>query len=180
MCVLVCCRYRKNTPATTPSASTANLHKNKKPTAIATFDFGGDKSGDLRFQEGDTITLVKCEEADDWWVGEVNGKVGSFPKTYVEVPLSTQSCMRLRYDMRASMPTHCSCCVLLALFDLSRVTLEQKVKTLDSSANSRSSSKKELNIAVAMYDFEGVEPTDLSFQNGQIITLTMCDEEEDW
>lgn len=50
----------------------------------ALYDFEGQSTGDLAFREGDRIRVVKkTESVDDWWTGEVGGKVGEFPANYV-------------------------------------------------------------------------------------------------
>ncbi|KAI2604955.1 uncharacterized protein GGS25DRAFT_502744 [Hypoxylon fragiforme] len=50
---------------------------------VAQYAFSGQNAGDLSFQEGDRIKIVKKTGTDqDWWVGEVNGVKGSFPANY--------------------------------------------------------------------------------------------------
>jgi len=50
---------------------------------VAQFAFAGQGQGDLSFQEGDRIKIVKKTGTDqDWWVGELNGRKGSFPANY--------------------------------------------------------------------------------------------------
>lgn len=50
---------------------------------IAQYDFVGQGSGDLSFQEGDRIKIVKKTQTDqDWWTGELGGVRGSFPANY--------------------------------------------------------------------------------------------------
>jgi amphiphysin len=52
----------------------------------AMYEFAGQGSGDLAFKEGDRIKVVKkTASTDDWWEGELNGVVGSFPANYVKV-----------------------------------------------------------------------------------------------
>ncbi|KEQ72345.1 hypothetical protein M436DRAFT_48412 [Aureobasidium namibiae CBS 147.97] len=52
----------------------------------AMYEFAGQGSGDLAFREGDRIKVVKkTGSTDDWWEGELNGVVGSFPANYVKV-----------------------------------------------------------------------------------------------
>lgn len=51
----------------------------------ALYDFGGQSAGDLAFQEGDRIRVMKrTDSTDDWWDGELHGVRGSFPANYVE------------------------------------------------------------------------------------------------
>lgn len=52
-------------------------------TVVALYDFEGEGHGDLSFQEGDLIKIVKKTETDqDWWVGELRGTRGNFPANY--------------------------------------------------------------------------------------------------
>lgn len=50
---------------------------------VAQYAFAGQGAGDLAFNEGDRIMIVKKTNTDqDWWVGELNGKRGNFPANY--------------------------------------------------------------------------------------------------
>ncbi|KAK4546533.1 hypothetical protein LTR36_001750 [Oleoguttula mirabilis] len=52
----------------------------------AIYDFEGQNAGDLAFREGERIRVVKkTESVEDWWTGEVGGRVGEFPANYVRV-----------------------------------------------------------------------------------------------
>lgn len=52
----------------------------------ALYDFEGQNAGDLAFREGDRIKVVKkTDSTDDWWDGELRGKVGAFPANYVQL-----------------------------------------------------------------------------------------------
>ena len=58
-----------------------------QPTQYVTalFDFEGQSAGDLAFREGDRIKVVKkTDSTDDWWDGELRGRVGTFPANYVQ------------------------------------------------------------------------------------------------
>lgn len=59
------------------------LHHDK---VRARYDFDGEHEGDLSFKKGDIITIHDHGTVDDknWWKGDVHGKVGLFPKNYVE------------------------------------------------------------------------------------------------
>ncbi|KAF8543244.1 hypothetical protein BDD12DRAFT_244376 [Trichophaea hybrida] len=51
----------------------------------AIFTFEGQDNGDLSFNEGDRIRVIKkTDHVDDWWTGEVNGRKGQFPANYCE------------------------------------------------------------------------------------------------
>ncbi|CAJ2503602.1 Uu.00g109960.m01.CDS01 [Anthostomella pinea] len=50
---------------------------------VAQYDFTGQGAGDLSFREGDRIKIVKKTGTDqDWWMGELGGRKGSFPANY--------------------------------------------------------------------------------------------------
>ena len=51
--------------------------------AIALFDFEGGEADDLSFKAGDVIALTQFDEGDDWWMGDLHGKTGIFPKNFV-------------------------------------------------------------------------------------------------
>ena len=56
--------------------------KQKKKVVRALYDFSG-SSDELRFKTGDEI-VVTNEVLDGWWMGEMKGKKGLFPTSYVE------------------------------------------------------------------------------------------------
>lgn len=51
----------------------------------ALYEFAGEGQGDLAFQEGDRIqVLKKTDSTDDWWEGRLGGTQGSFPANYCQ------------------------------------------------------------------------------------------------
>jgi len=40
--------------------------------------------GDLDFKSGDIITVLK-KDASGWWIGQINGRTGSFPANYASL-----------------------------------------------------------------------------------------------
>ncbi|XP_071387484.1 guanine nucleotide exchange factor VAV3b [Centroberyx affinis] len=51
--------------------------------AVARYDFSSRDTRELSLLEGDTVKIY-TKMANGWWRGEVNGRVGWFPSTYVE------------------------------------------------------------------------------------------------
>ena len=49
----------------------------------ALYDFTGKKESELNLTAGDEI-VIKGEPSPDWIEGELNGKVGVFPRAYVQ------------------------------------------------------------------------------------------------
>ncbi|KAL4981181.1 hypothetical protein BDW66DRAFT_4491 [Aspergillus desertorum] len=67
-------------PPPKPRSASSNMS-----FVTALYDFGGQGEGDLVFQQGDRIRVLKrTESTDDWWEGELRGVKGSFPANYVE------------------------------------------------------------------------------------------------
>lgn len=52
--------------------------------AIARYDFSSRDMRELSLQEGDIVRIYSKPTTNGWWRGEVNGRVGWFPSTYVE------------------------------------------------------------------------------------------------
>lgn len=48
----------------------------------ALWDFEGKSESELTFKQGDEVTILKKLDGQ-WWLGEHQGKVGHFPKDYV-------------------------------------------------------------------------------------------------
>ena len=93
---------RRSSQASSIASSAAGMAAKKKPPppipakripsaplpqyVTALFDFEGQSEGDLAFKEGDKIRVVKkTDSQDDWWDGELRGKVGVFPANYVQL-----------------------------------------------------------------------------------------------
>jgi hypothetical protein len=57
--------------------------------ARALYEFPGPNQGDLPFQKGDVIHILRKID-HGWWEGELRGKIGIFPANFVEeIPSST-------------------------------------------------------------------------------------------
>ena len=57
----------------------------------AVYPFEDTEEGDLSFEEGALITVIRVDESD-WWEGELDGKTGIFPSNYVEYDPSCAVC----------------------------------------------------------------------------------------
>ncbi|XP_047422098.1 SH3 domain-containing protein 19 isoform X2 [Sciurus carolinensis] len=68
-------------PAEAKSTSAISL-KGRKAKAL--YDFQGENEDELSFKAGDVITELESVD-DDWMSGELMGKSGIFPKTYVQI-----------------------------------------------------------------------------------------------
>ncbi|KAJ3611748.1 hypothetical protein NHX12_021762, partial [Muraenolepis orangiensis] len=52
--------------------------------AVARYDFSSRDMRELSLMEGDLVNIYTKSGANGWWRGEVNGRVGWFPSSYVE------------------------------------------------------------------------------------------------
>lgn len=57
---------------------------NDGPHCIALYNFVGQNPDDLSFSAGDCISLL-TRVSDDWLRGEVNGRQGIFPASFVQI-----------------------------------------------------------------------------------------------
>jgi len=48
------------------------------------YEYDSGEAGDLKIAEGDVVLIID-RTSDDWWTGEVNGKKGLFPASYVQL-----------------------------------------------------------------------------------------------
>lgn len=69
-----------------PPIPTKRIPSQQTLFVTAIYDFEGQAGGDLTFEEGDRIRVIKkTDSMDDWWEGELRGQAGSFPANYVQV-----------------------------------------------------------------------------------------------
>jgi len=54
-------------------------------TATALYDFAGEQPGDLPFYNGEVISVTKADDGSGWMTGELNGRTGIFPSSYVQL-----------------------------------------------------------------------------------------------
>ena len=67
-----------------PLKNVTQLNDDLLPRAKALFDYNEGIDGDLIFEAGQIIDLLE-KLNDDWYQGELNGMVGNFPASFVEV-----------------------------------------------------------------------------------------------
>ncbi|XP_038006247.1 E3 ubiquitin-protein ligase SH3RF2 [Motacilla alba alba] len=65
-------------------ATNPRLHMEGVPRARALYTYRGHSPGELRFNKGDTIALLRQLD-ENWYLGELNGASGVFPASSVQV-----------------------------------------------------------------------------------------------
>eukprot|EP01114_Cavostelium_apophysatum_P010602 TRINITY_DN2452_c0_g1_i2.p1 TRINITY_DN2452_c0_g1~~TRINITY_DN2452_c0_g1_i2.p1 ORF type:complete len:990 (-),score=297.38 TRINITY_DN2452_c0_g1_i2:109-3078(-) len=71
----------EKSPAAPASLSDPSISATK---VRALFDYDANTETELSIKPGDVITLIAMDD-DEWWEGELGGKIGFFPKLYVEI-----------------------------------------------------------------------------------------------
>lgn len=69
-----------------PKPNYASKQALMKNEAVALYTFNADQPGDLGFQKGEIITILKKTDSDnDWWTGMIGTRHGTFPSNYVKM-----------------------------------------------------------------------------------------------
>ena len=117
--------------------------------AIAIFPWKGRKENQLSFPKNAIITVRK--QGESWWAGELDGRVGWFPRSYVKLirneAISTS-------QSAAAQETHAS------------------------SGSDTSTAPKVVKPFKALFSYEGVEKGELSFRTNDTIMVTK--QEGEW
>ncbi|CAK6975042.1 LOW QUALITY PROTEIN: growth factor receptor-bound protein 2-like [Scomber scombrus] len=58
-------------------------HKAFMPQVKALYDFEAEEKDELDFTAGDVIKVLECSH-DNWWKGQLRGKIGLFPSNYTK------------------------------------------------------------------------------------------------
>jgi amphiphysin len=73
---------KKPPPPPAPKPSTLS----RKEHAVALYDYTAQAEGDLTFKAGDRIEIIrKGDDANEWWIGRLNGEEGQFPANYTQL-----------------------------------------------------------------------------------------------
>jgi len=117
--------------------------------AQAVYPWRAKKENHLTFNKGDIITVL--EQQDMWWSGEIDGKVGWFPKSYVKIIGGSEGDVDQPVATEPDYPSD-------------EMPLE--------------SASDNGEYYVAIYSYTSNEPADLVFNQGEVICVTKKD--GDW
>ena len=67
-----------------PAAGPEGLYNVPVERVVAIYDYDAQGDEELDLRDGDIVTVLRKEDST-WWLGELNGKEGMFPRQYVEV-----------------------------------------------------------------------------------------------
>jgi hypothetical protein len=178
----------KFVPPPAPSASVGGV-------AVALYDFEGAEAEDLSFRVGDVINLRQADEAEDWWNGELRGRTGIFPKTYVrrqtaaEAALSgsappqqqqaafSSSTPEPGYEppVASSLPAVTLSASNGGPFATSAAVQPVELAAAQPSASSSASPEQPREMDArceALFDFVGQDVDELSFSKGEQLVIT--------
>lgn len=171
------------------------------PQAVALFGFQASAADELGFEEGDTIKLIESI-GTIWFRGEFKGKSGMFPSNHVEViiPLPSDASPTVSSGPRcvAKFEYTSDSADDLTFAEGASIMLTQRVgnewyrgevdgrsgifpaafveviEDLPAGTGSRSNTATPTigNVVRAIYDFDGADSTELSFKDGDKITVT--------
>ncbi|XP_061140359.1 intersectin-1 isoform X5 [Syngnathus typhle] len=171
------------TPATmttgsSPSPVLGQGEKVEGLQAQALYPWRAKKDNHLNFNKNEIITVL--EQQDMWWLGELqSGQRGWFPKSYVKLISATMT-TPLAFPPAAPMAAP----IAPPLVSLARGKNTSECVMSESPPNGKRPSptpSKPLESGeeyVAMYTYESSEQGDLSFQQGDVVTVTR--KEGDW
>ncbi|XP_064191394.1 SH3 domain-containing protein 19 isoform X1 [Anguilla rostrata] len=126
------------------------------PRCVALFDFEGESSDELSFAEGDVIGL-KEYIGEEWARGELNGHVGLFPLTFVEVVEDLPAPPPAQQNVQAKIP-------LPGMVSASKNHESARPTQLQSAPAGAEWGR-------AQYDFIAETDNDLPFQQGAVIQI---------
>ncbi|KAG5439786.1 hypothetical protein PCANB_000068 [Pneumocystis canis] len=68
-----------------PAVVPRRAKKSKEIYVKALYDYDASSGFEISIRKGDVIKLTKCDQGDGWNEGELNGIIGQFPASYVEI-----------------------------------------------------------------------------------------------
>ncbi|KAF5279390.1 hypothetical protein FQA39_LY05500 [Lamprigera yunnana] len=150
---------------------------------IASYPYQSVEQGDLSFNAGDIITVVKKE--GDWWTGKIDLNTGIFPCNYVQkydpaAVINGQPTMMVSSEQKVSATTPPAAVITptdgnASQFDneVSQITDSKAEKSPDypSSNTQTLKSNKKPEIASVIAPYQASSPEQLSLQRGQLIMI---------
>jgi len=166
---------------------------NQKIYMKALFEYKAMEPSELSFEENDLIEVLKKYDDYDWWEGRLlrNGNIGSFPQNFCQLvasPTVKESLPTVKEsspNVNESLPT---------VKESSPTAKESSPNVKESLPNVKESSPtvkessptvKEVSTRlplrmIAEFDYTAEEPSELSFTEGDVITILEREDDSDW
>lgn len=148
--------FGASVPAAPPMGAPSAPVDSGEKFARALYAFESEESDDLPFQAGDMIKLTACDEADEWWQGELNGRAGMFPANYVELVDSPHEVASPETPAAEPLAEEAA-------------PAEAEAEAEDTLPEGATPAQGQCS---ALYDFDGQDSDELSFRAGEILTIT--------
>jgi len=121
-------------------------------TVKALYSYDAQEEGELSFEENEILTNIVEVPGDGWWSGNnTKGQYGMFPSNYV----TTDLCKTIEEDPVEEI-------IVQEVVEKPTISNDDDNKT-----------------AVALYDYEAQDNTEISFSEGEVITGIIL-QDEDW
>jgi len=152
-------------PSAPTSPQSPGEDKAGEPLAQGLYDFESTEPDELPFKAGDVIKIYTSPPDNDWWQGELNGRVGIFPKDYVQLmagpteggPMPTPSPVAI--EPPAPTTNTAAVDAMAAAAAAATGGAADALKLMDATCE-------------AMYDFEAQGADELSFKLGDVLIIT--------
>ncbi|XP_022081647.1 intersectin-1-like isoform X2 [Acanthaster planci] len=142
--------------------------------AEALYDWEAKKDNHLSFQKGDILTVK--EQQDLWWLGELNGKQGWFPKTQVKQLPEDKPAPAAATGLSVSIATGSVAAIASSLFGNVSSTTTSTVKPAISPTPGAAQPQQSEEY-VTIFPYNSDEAGDLQFTAGETVTVTKKDGE---
>jgi len=120
------------------------MNKDIGETATALYDYYAVEDQEISFKQGDTLKILSQGE-DGWWQGEINGKIGRFPGSYVKVEYKTKKQQFVESMQNVKKKTDEERAMIKSLTD-SKSSLEKEIHSITSELLNFDNELKKLKI----------------------------------
>ena len=152
------------------------------------YDFDAIEPTELSLKKGDIVVVLQQGDPSSWWKGELNGKVGLFPGNYVKIIAPEVIKAEVLYDFDATESIELSIkkgdrVVVLHQRDGSswwEGELNGKVGLFPGNYVKIIVPASEFIYAEVLYDFDAIEPTELSLKKGDTVVVFQQGDPSSW
>jgi len=131
----------------------------------ALYDYRAQEEGELTFKKGDWIKLLEKDDEGGWWIGELRSVMGLFPKNFVEAVDPAK--IRAKEEKKKPFGGIKLFPDLLTMPTATAVPVVQQAP----SKGVEPTAEPPKETTQALYDYTATEATELSFKQGDTITI---------
>eukprot|EP01114_Cavostelium_apophysatum_P021250 TRINITY_DN7364_c0_g1_i2.p1 TRINITY_DN7364_c0_g1~~TRINITY_DN7364_c0_g1_i2.p1 ORF type:complete len:769 (-),score=274.54 TRINITY_DN7364_c0_g1_i2:58-2364(-) len=105
------------------------MNKEIGEKAVALYDYNAEDASEISFLEGQELKVIS-QGQDGWWSGEIDGKIGRFPGSYVKIEVKTKKQLFVE-DMQNVKRKVEESTVLLSNLEQSKKQLEKEIQQMN-------------------------------------------------